>query len=192
MNLIAVVLLSALFQQRHVDLSWTASTSPGATYNIYRGSGECSQSNPPATKLNSSPISGLTFSDTTMGLGTFCYGVKAFGGGLESPFSNLVKADVAPLPPSNLTISPTSATVETGQAIQFIASGPVEIWDLNPQLGTISTTGLYRAPVELQGNNKPVTVLAINGDQAASAAVTIRKSKSGGESWFRSLMHRIF
>lgn len=190
MNLTLLV-FGLLFQQRHVDLNWTASTSSGVTYNVYRSSGECSQSSPPATKLNSAPISGLMFSDTTMGLGTWCYGVKAFGGDRESLFSNLVKADVAPLPPSNLTISPTSATVETGQAIQFLASGPVEIWDLDPQLGTISTTGLYRAPAELQGNNKPVTVLAQTGDLRASAAVTVRKGKGGGN-WFRSLMGRIF
>lgn len=44
-----------------VDLSWVASTTPGVTYNVYRtavsGSGY--------VKMNATPISTLTFTDTT-------------------------------------------------------------------------------------------------------------------------------
>jgi hypothetical protein len=57
------------------NLSWTASTTPGVTYNIYRAS---ASTGPFTTPLNSSPISGLTFTDTSVLAGqTYYYVVTA-------------------------------------------------------------------------------------------------------------------
>jgi len=67
-------------------LSWTASTSSGvAGYNVYRGT----TTGGPYTKLNSSIVAGLTFTDSTVVAGhTYFYVVTAQDGtGTESVFS---------------------------------------------------------------------------------------------------------
>lgn len=70
-----------------VSLSWNASPSPGASgYNVYRKTTAMGT----YTKLNSSPIVGLTFSDASVQLGTtYYYAVKAAdASGNESVYSN--------------------------------------------------------------------------------------------------------
>jgi hypothetical protein len=79
-----------------VDLSWTASTSSGvAGYNVYRGS----QSGGPYTLVNSSVITGSSFTDSTVVSGsTYFYVTTAVDGSLvESTYSNEAQA-VIPIP----------------------------------------------------------------------------------------------
>jgi hypothetical protein len=69
-----------------VTLSWNASTSTVAGYNVYRGS----QSGGPYTLLNAALISGTTYTDKNVQAGaTYFYVVTAVdSSGLESAFSN--------------------------------------------------------------------------------------------------------
>jgi fibronectin type 3 domain-containing protein len=53
-----------------VALSWTASTSPVSGYNVYRGT---TSNGPYATKLNSSLVTTVDFTDTTVTDGTTYY-----------------------------------------------------------------------------------------------------------------------
>ncbi len=78
-----------------VTLSWVASTSPNVTYNVYRSS----TSGGPYTKLNSSPISGLTYVDSAVVAGqTYYYVARAVdSGATESVNSNQTTA-VVPSP----------------------------------------------------------------------------------------------
>lgn len=64
-----------------INLSWTASTDNIGVigYNIYRGS----------TKINSSPVTSTSYSDTGLATGYYCYYVKALdAAGNESGASN--------------------------------------------------------------------------------------------------------
>ena len=68
-------------------LSWTASTTPGVTYKVYRAA---SSAGPFTTPVNSLPITGTTFTDTTVVAGqTYYYVATAVSsGGTESAFSS--------------------------------------------------------------------------------------------------------
>lgn len=72
--------------QHFVDLQWNASTSAVTGYNVYRGT----QTGGPYTKVNSSIITGLAFTDGTVASGqTYFYVVTAVASdGTESDFSN--------------------------------------------------------------------------------------------------------
>ncbi len=78
--------------QHSVALSWNASTSTVAGYNVYRstvsGSGY--------TKVNSSLVAGLTYSDSTVQSGTTYYYVTTAvdSTGMESTYSNQVSAAI--------------------------------------------------------------------------------------------------
>ena len=75
-----------------VDLSWTASPSPGVAYNVYRGT----VSGGPYVKLNSSTVPGTSYTDTTVTSGqTYFYVVTAVdSNNNESIYSNQVSAAV--------------------------------------------------------------------------------------------------
>ena len=75
-----------------VTLSWTASSSTVVGYNIYRST----TSGGPYTLLNSSPVPGITFTDTTVQAGvTYFYVVTAVdSSGNESVYSNEASATV--------------------------------------------------------------------------------------------------
>ncbi len=75
-------------------LSWTASTTPNVTYNVYRAT---ASTGPFTTPLNSSRISGTTFKDTSVSAGqTYYYVVTAVASdGTESaPSSPPVQATI--------------------------------------------------------------------------------------------------
>ncbi len=78
--------LQAVCGNARVDLSWTASTTAGATYDVYR-SGSPSG---PYAKVNSSPITGTTYADTSVtNASTYYYYVVALDAeGFESRWSN--------------------------------------------------------------------------------------------------------
>lgn len=78
--LLTVLLWPAVAQAAHtVTLSWTAPVSGTPTgYNVYKLAGVCGPSLPNFTKLNSAPITALTFTDTGLADGvTACYQVTA-------------------------------------------------------------------------------------------------------------------
>ena len=81
--------------QHSVDVNWTASTSTVAGYNVYRGT----VSGGPYSKINSTLIAGLTYTDSTVSSGaTYYYVVTAVAAdGTESSFSNQVQA-IIPTP----------------------------------------------------------------------------------------------
>ncbi|HSK44754.1 MAG TPA: choice-of-anchor D domain-containing protein, partial [Candidatus Binatia bacterium] len=81
--------------QHSVDVNWVASTSTVAGYNIYRGT----LSGGPYSKINTTLITGLTYTDSTVSSGaTYYYVVTSVAAdGTESSFSNQVQA-VIPTP----------------------------------------------------------------------------------------------
>ena len=75
-----------------VELSWKASTSSGVSgYYVYRGS----TSGGPYTKLDSSPIAGTSYSDSSVSAGEYYYVVAAVNSdGTESAYSNQAAVSV--------------------------------------------------------------------------------------------------
>ena len=70
-----------------VDLSWTASGTPGATYDVYRK--EITAGTTSWGKINLPPIGGASFhDDTVIAAKTYRYYVVASAGGFESAWSN--------------------------------------------------------------------------------------------------------
>src|SRR6185369_6861956 len=81
--------------QHSVDVNWGASTSTVAGYYVYRGT----KSGGPYTKLNSTPVTALTYHDATVSSGTtYFYVITAVAqDGTESGFSPQATA-VVPTP----------------------------------------------------------------------------------------------
>jgi hypothetical protein len=85
-----------------------------------------------------------------------------------------------PPPPISVTISPISASVRVGRAVQFKAmvnntTNQMVTWSATA--GTISTSGLYTAPSSIPSPN-PVTVKAVSaadGTKSATATVKITR-----------------
>ncbi len=107
--LIVVTALIVFAQTQHVaTLNWTDTINPpGTLYNAYRATGPCS---PTAAFVKiGSMIGSLSFQDTTITPGTFCYAVTAVSPAGESGQSNTAQATLAPPPP--LPAPPTGLTV---------------------------------------------------------------------------------
>ena len=81
-----------MFRPPHTaKLTWTASTTPGATYNIYR----VTESSGKIEKLNDAPITGLTFTDQHPVNGErYTYYATAVLGSKESARSNPARATI--------------------------------------------------------------------------------------------------
>lgn len=110
-----VTIAAGQTQSTHsVKLTWADGVNAsGTTYNAYKASGTCPASGTPpgATKVNTTAITGLTFTESGIAVsGTFCYYVTAVGPGGESAGSNTAAAVIPapPAPPTNLTIQVTS------------------------------------------------------------------------------------
>jgi fibronectin type 3 domain-containing protein len=73
-----------------VSLNWTASITPGVTYNVYRST----TSSGPWTKVSTSPVAVTTFSDNSVASArTYYYATTAVdGSGKESAYSNVATA----------------------------------------------------------------------------------------------------
>lgn len=85
----------------NVNLSWSAVTdSSPVTYNVYRGSVAGSET----TLLTATPISAITFDDTTETSGNSFYVVKSVVNGVESLPSNEVQVNLRPSAPQNLLV----------------------------------------------------------------------------------------
>jgi hypothetical protein len=83
-----------LFKPSHsVKLTWVASTTLGVSYNIYR----VTESTGKLEKLNTAPISGLTFTDLHPANGEkYTYYATAVAGTAESAHSNPAAATIPP------------------------------------------------------------------------------------------------
>lgn len=83
----------SVYNAHAANLSWTASTTPNVTYNVYRAA---ASTGPFTTPVNSAPITGLTYVDTTVQAGqTYYYVVTAVAAGVESaPSSPPVPATI--------------------------------------------------------------------------------------------------
>lgn len=112
MKLLTIVLLLcslATFAQtptHSATLTWSdtpAQIQAGATYNIYRSTGMCSGT-PTFSKL-ASGVTVLTYVDTTVQPGDYCYEVTATLNGMESAPSNTALAAVPSFPPATLAVS---------------------------------------------------------------------------------------
>ena len=165
---------------RSVTLTWTASTTPDVVYNAYRFAGPCAGSTT-GTKLNSAPITALTYTDADVPVGTLCYWATSFltaAASQESVPSNKAEVTIItqPNPPQNLQVTPSAVTMTIGTTQLFRSNLAGTTWSINPVLGAISSTGLYTAPQSIQGNNVRVDVIATNGAQTVTAQVTIRKN----------------
>ena len=82
-----------------VQLTWDDTNNPpGTSYNVYRLSGVCPATVVPNSfsKVNSALITALTFTDSPIALGPFCYYVTATNGTLESAPSTSVATTVVP------------------------------------------------------------------------------------------------
>ena len=163
-----------------VTISWTASTTAGVSYNVYRFTGACPGST--FTKITASPITATTYDDASVtGGATYCYYATSYlatANPNESVPSNKAAATVPgdqPNPPTQLTVNPATATVITGNKQQFTASRTPVNWSISPQEGSISASGLYTAPNSIQGNNVVVLITATDSGETANAEVTLRK-----------------
>jgi fibronectin type 3 domain-containing protein len=90
-----------------VSLSWTASTTTGVTYNVYRGTatGVCAGTPTPFV----TGVAGTSFNDQNVSSGsTYFYAVSAVGTGGESALTTEVTAPIPQLP---APASAPSATV---------------------------------------------------------------------------------
>ena len=102
-----VVLLFAVpcAAQSSISLSWDASATPGVSYNLYRTktSGGCATVNPGCVKVNTTPISVLTFTDSVAASGRWFYVARAVDAdAIESANSNELAVILPPAPPANL------------------------------------------------------------------------------------------
>ena len=84
----------------NVNLQWAASTDSVSGYNIYRGSAAGQET----TLLTPTPITTLTFDDTTETAGVWFYVVKSVLNGVESNASIEVTVTLRPAPPTNLVV----------------------------------------------------------------------------------------
>jgi hypothetical protein len=89
-------------------------------------------------------------------------------------------AMVTVMPAVGVTVTPATASVAAGTAVQLSASvtgmtNQGVTWTLSPAVGTVSSAGLYTAPLAV-GSATPVTVTAtsaVDGTKKGSAVVTV-------------------
>ena len=96
--LVLLTLAIPAFAAHSVQLSWTDSDT-GVTFNVYRATAACSTN--PSFTLHTSGGTPLTYTDSTVGVGKFCYYVTGVdtASGLESLPSNSADAKVLPKAP---------------------------------------------------------------------------------------------
>lgn len=100
-----VLYVAALAAQtsHSVTLTWADTQNPtGTTYSVYRASGLCSGT-PTFAKL-ASALTVLTYVDSTVTSGNYCYQTTATAGGMESAPSNMAGAPVPSFPPTQLQV----------------------------------------------------------------------------------------
>ena len=162
--------------------------------------------------LTVSPSSGTTLPNSAfeitvgvlldgLGVGTYSGNIIITGGiepngdtVINSPFSIPVALTITPPPPVSVTVSPTTATLLTGQTRQFTAtvSGTTNTavtWSTAG--GTVSASGLFTAPVTA-GTYTVTATSQADTTKSASATVTVNNAlppgciQSSGSTWQRS------
>lgn len=110
--LAGVLVLAGKAQTAHqVTLLWGDPNNPAGTeYNVYRQASACPTAPPTTlvgfTKINPAPVSGLTFTDTPVAVGTaYCYVVTALVGSDESGPSPDAGATPLPFSPASLQVT---------------------------------------------------------------------------------------
>ena len=91
-NVAGVNFTATVAQSHSVALTWTASTSTVSGYNVYRGT----VNGGPYTLVNSAPVAGLSFTDSTVQNGLIYYYVATAvdSSGNESAYSTPAQANV--------------------------------------------------------------------------------------------------
>jgi hypothetical protein len=110
LGLVLALSLATAASAHSVTLSWTKSTddtgASGQGYTIYRLTGACTASNTTSTTgftaLNTSLLEATTFTDTTVGAGTYCYVLTFTSASTASAVSNPAQATVPVAPPTNV------------------------------------------------------------------------------------------
>lgn len=83
----------------HVCLKWTASTTSGVTYNIYRSTTAGAENY--GSPLNAAAISGTSFYDATVAIGTtYFYTMTAVGTGGAQSLPTSEVSSIVPVPPA--------------------------------------------------------------------------------------------
>lgn len=88
-----------------VTLSWQDTLNPtgaGTTYSVYRSTGLCSGT--PTFSKVASAVTTMTYEDTTVTPGNYCYEVTAVLNGMESAPSNTAAAAVPSFAPTQLQV----------------------------------------------------------------------------------------
>jgi hypothetical protein len=87
-----------------VTLAWTDALNPtGTTYSVYKATGLCSGT-PTFAKI-ATAVSSMTYTDSSVAPGNYCYEVTATSGGVESAPSNTAGAPVPSFAPSQLAVT---------------------------------------------------------------------------------------
>ena len=95
---------TAAVPQHSATLAWKDPGNPaGVTYNVKRATGLCSGT--PAFNTIATAITTLSYTDTTVAPGNYCYEVSATFAGVESPASNTASASVPSFAPVNLSVT---------------------------------------------------------------------------------------
>jgi hypothetical protein len=163
----------------NVILNWSPSTTPGVTYNVYRGP-DCTN----VQRINQEPVPGPTYIDVGVPLGNLCYYTTSFLESESAP-SNTAEVIIAP-PTTLLTIQPAAVSLAPGYVQKFVAyRGTVPDttvqWTLsdprNPgaDVGTISAEGMYTAPAQWHGNARTVDVIATGAGEISVATAALVK-----------------
>lgn len=185
--------LVATAGDEQVDLTWRSggSSNPDG-YNVYRSTSSFSEISD-ATRINGSPISDTTYTDTNVSNGaSYYYRVTAVLGGVESNLSDQVNATPSSAVPLTVAgLQPTSGTPGTTVRIygRGFGSSPS---DNTVTFGSIEATveqaasGVLRVQVP-SGARGPVEVSVSNGRTAMTIASRFT-IVVGGEGTFENVV----
>jgi hypothetical protein len=133
-----------------------------------------------SASLSPNPVAGggspnLSVNAGSAALGTYTLTINASGGGISHTTS--VTLSIIP-PPIVVTVTPPETILYSGQTQQFTATvmnttNTAVTWALNPNTGSISSSGLYTAP-SLISSQQAVTVSATSvADTTKTSSATI-------------------
>ena len=175
----------------HPVLTWTASTEPTVTgYHVYRAANASGT----YTRLTTTPVSGTTFTDTSVTSGTYVYMVRATrlestGGGsyynASLGITQSINLNAASTPVSIVTTSLPSVSWNTAVSLTLSGSGgyPQYSWAITsgslPSGLTLSTAGVISGTTQATGSF-PISVRATDqiGQQSSPQALTLTVSQN--------------
>lgn len=177
--------LTATTGNAQISLNWTASS--GATsYNVYRGTSAGGES----TTALVTGITASTYTNTGLTNGTaYYYKVTAVNTSGTSSYSNEATATPS-APVVSVSVSPTTASVQTAGTQQFTASvtgssNTAVTWQVNSvtggnsTVGTVSTGGLYTAPSAVPSPASVMVTAISQADTTKSASASVTVTTAG-------------